>query len=409
MPIKIDNHVLSLIISERIQVLNLDSFSPADWDQLVSKAQAEGVGPLVYWVLSRLGKFSSVPQSARNSLHSMYAITWRQTQKIIKELEVVAHLYDQADIPAVVLKGACFALTIYPDIGLRQMGDLDLLVQKSKLTEAVRIAKTLGYMDTLPEASPGLSDILSHAICLQKTGQQAITLEIHNSLVADKSFTYAVPVDWFWEQTEPLIASSSQVRFEGLRMLTPTAQALYAAAHAMLQHGGRNTPLRWYYDLDQLIRFYAERMDWDLLLSQARIFEWGSALDAALYHTQLYFDTPIPDNVRASLSGVTDRHQPLIKLLQTQPATHILEECQKLLSLNGYGRFRLVLALVAPSPAYMRSRYQLKSVWALPAYYLYRWWGIFIDAVHTVILLFRRVRPLDNRHTPEGSTPEVIK
>ena len=192
-------------------------------------------------------------------------------------------------------------------------------------------------------------------------------------------------------------------------MLMPTAQVLYAAAHAMLQHGGKNTSLRWYYDLDQLVRFYAERMDWDLLLSQARLFEWGSALDAALYHTQLYFDTPIPDNVHASLSGLTDRHRPLIKLLQTQPATHILDERQKLLSLTWYGRIRLVLALIAPSPAYMRWRYQLKNAWALPAYYLYRWWGIFMDAVHTLISLFRRVRPVDDLHTTEGSPSDVKK
>jgi hypothetical protein len=47
----------------------------------------------------------------------------------------------------------------------------------------------------------------------------------------------------------------------------------------------------------------------------------------------------------------------------------------------------LILALIAPSPAYMRWRYGLHSAWALPAYYLYRWWGIFKDAIQTVIRL----------------------
>lgn len=157
-----------------------------------------------------------------------------------------------------------------------------LLVPVSKFSEAVRIVRSLGYMEAVPEASPGLHDLLSHHACLQKTGAFTTVLEIHHSLVADKTFSYAVPVDWFWEQTEPLEVSSLQAKFGNPLMLTPAAQVLYAASHAMLQHGGQNSPLRWHFDLDQLVRCYDRRMNWDLLLSQARKFEWGSALEAAL-------------------------------------------------------------------------------------------------------------------------------
>ncbi|MBI5965733.1 MAG: nucleotidyltransferase family protein [Chloroflexi bacterium] len=387
---QIDNHTLSLISTGRLEGLDWKSFSTAYWDLLIAKAHAEGVAPLVYWTLSKSGKFSSLPESARNSLRAMYSATWMHNQRIFKELETLSHLFHQADIPVVVLKGACFALTIYPDIGLRPMGDLDILVPKAKLVDAVQIAKTLGYEDALPEATPGLRDLLNHEICLQKMGEHSITLEIHHSLVADKSFVYSVPVDWFWTQTE-LLEPSSRKKIENLCMLTPTAQVLYAASHAMLQHGGKNTPLRWFHDLDLLIRVYGERIDWDLLLRQAKIFEWGSALDAALSQSNEYFNTPIPEDVRINLWKNSDRHQQLIALLRNKPATHILEEQQKLLTLNWYGRFRLMLALIVPAPAYMRWRYQLKTSWVLPAYYLIRWWGILKDAFRTLYLLVRKL------------------
>jgi len=341
----------------------------------------------MYWELSRSGEITRLPDSARRSLRSMYSQTWIQNQEVIQELDVFTALFDKAEIPAVVIKGACFALTVYADIGLRPMGDLDLLVPESKLSEAVRIAKSLGYMDLGPEASPGLNDLLNHAICLQKTDKHSTTLELHKSLAADKSFTYAVPVDWFWSQTEPLNCAA-KARFKTLKMLTPAAQVLYASAHAMLQHGGKNTPLRWYYDLDRLIHYYGQRMDWDLLLSQARVFEWSSALDAALSQTHAYFDTPIPAHVGASLSEYSDRHKKLVALLRQRPATHVLEEHQKLMGLNWYGRIRLITALIAPSPAYMRWRYHLQTPWMLPAYYLIRWWGIFIDGFRTLRSLF---------------------
>jgi hypothetical protein len=385
-----DNQTLSLILSDRLQELNWDSFSDADWDALAHKAYLEGVAPLLYWIFSRSEGLSSLPQSARNFLRISYASTWMRNQKNLKELEVLSRLFARAEIPMVVLKGICFALSIYPDIGLRPMGDMDILVPGPKLSEAVRLARTLGYEDAKPEASPNLWDLLYHEICLQKRGPLPITLELHHSLVADKTYTYAVPVDWFWGQTESLATSSSQMKFENLLMLTPAAQVLYAASHAMLQHGGKSTSMCWFYDMDRLIRHYDGRMDWDKLLSQAKIFEWGSALHAALTQTCAYFNTPIPDHVRVSLLEKTDRHQQLVALKQTRPATHILEEHQELLSLNWYGRFRLVLALIAPTPAYMRWRYQLKSSWALLAYYPIRWWGIAKDAFNTMIALVKR-------------------
>jgi hypothetical protein len=271
-------------------------------------------------------------------------------------------------------------LTIYPDIGLRPMGDLDLLVPKAQFAEAVRIARSLGYVDSGPEAAPGLKDLLSHEACLVKL-DGSVVLEIHHSLVADQTFTYSVPVDWFWEQTEPLPVVNA--RLAGLRMLTPAAQVLYAVSHAMLQHGGHAVPQRWVYDIDQLIRVYAARLDWDLLLSQARAFEWTSALRAAFLRAQEYFNTPIPVEVMARLEQTTDRHTDLVARKQIRPATHILEESLQLSSLNWAGRARLIWALLFPSPAYMRWRYGFQAPWRLPGYYLFRWGGILKDGLRT--------------------------
>jgi hypothetical protein len=218
------------------------------------------------------------------------------------------------------------------------------------------------------------------------------TLEIHTTLVAEGSFTHAVPVEWFWGQTERLDGFAAMERFETLRMLTPTAQLLYACAHAMLQHGGRHTSLRWLYDLDRLIRVYAGRIDWELFLAQAGSFAWGSAASAAFAEIVRLFDTPIPQHVLDDLSKHSDRNTERVAILQETPATHTLEEYQKLKSLNGYGRFKLILALTIPSPAYMRWRYGLRTSWALPGYYLYRWWGIFKDALSTVVHLIQKSR-----------------
>jgi hypothetical protein len=77
------------------------------------------------------------------------------------------------------------------------------------------------------------------------------------------------------------------------------------------------------------------------------------------------------------------------------------------MSLNRYGRIRLILALVAPTPAYMRWRYGLKSSWVLPAWYLFRWGGIFKDAVKTAWLIIQKaVLQASNPRSPLNRSSE---
>ncbi len=381
-----DKRFLAHLVSADQLDFGPDLFSGDNLKILLALSQNEGLGPLLYWRLSKSGYFSLLSSDIRDALRSSYAGTWMQNRNILKELEKISSAFEQAEIPVVVLKGACFALTLYEDIGLRPMGDLDILVPVEKFSQAVQIAQVLGYEDNLPQAAPGLRDLLNHEVCLQKPGQ-SFSLEIHHSLVADKTYTYAVPVDWFWEQIEPLTGAEPGMRFGALWMLSPEAQLLYAASHAMLQHGGDASPLRWFYDMDQLVRKYQDSLDWDLLSEQARVFAWGSALLAALERVREYFDTPIPADVLSQLSAFTDRHHDLVRQKQTRPATHTLQEYQKFQALDWNGRFRFVWALAFPAPAYMYWRYDFQSVWLLPWYYLVRMVGIFKDGVLTVYAL----------------------
>ncbi len=381
----IDRRLLSQVISARAQEMSWDSFTPTDWKEFAQQAQREGIAPLVYWVFSQR-EINPMPKSIREFFRAAYLQTWAKNQVILKELASLAIRFEEAGIEVVVLKGACFALTLYPDIGLRGMGDLDILVPADKITRAVEIAKTLGYADILRDVAPKLQEALNHEILMEKQITPLITLEIHRSLVADRSFVYAVPVEWFWSQTENL----KKAGYANALMLSPIAQLLYASAHIALQHGEKDAPLRWYYDVDLLIRAYAERMDWDALLSQAKNFKWGSALRAVIFKTREYFDTPIPREIENQLANISDQNQKLVEMLKHKPATHILEEFQKMAVLNGRARLQLMWTLIFPDAAYMRWRYQFQTGWLLPAYYLIRWLGIFKDGVSTLRSLLHK-------------------
>jgi hypothetical protein len=356
-----DNQTLAQIISVHEKDISEHSFSAQEWNVLARKAHAEGVGPLLYWRLSKSEQILTLPQETQNFLKILYAGTMMQNQRRFKDLKNLAKLFYQTNISAVVLKGACFALTIYPNIGLRPMDDMDLLIPKAKLVEALRIAKRLGYEEVRSDAFPFLRNFLEYDIVMLKRSEPFNILELRNSILANKAFTFAVPVEWFWTHTETF-STKSNVDFENLSMLSPTVQVLYTSAHAILKHG-EHVPLRWYFDLDLLVRFYDARIDWDFLLSQAQVFEWSSALFAALLQTHSYFDTPIPGQILVRLAESSDRYSSWVALMQEKPATRTFEELRYFSVMNWYGRIFKIAGLVIPRPSYMRWRYKLKSSW----------------------------------------------
>jgi hypothetical protein len=254
------------------------------------------------------------------------------------------------------------------------------------LSQAIQIAKLYDYEEYL-ESDFGKKEFSNHTN-LEKTTLQDVTIELHKTLVAAKSYNFSVPVDWFWEQTESMNILSSSGQFPNVFMLTPTAQILYAASHAKLQHADKKAPLRWLYDLDRLIRFYASHLDWDLLLSQAKIFEWGSALDAAILETVNWFGTPVPEYVLASLSEVSDRSSKIVALKQIEPATYMLQKIQMLRLLKGSFRIRYLLTLIFPSPTYIRKRFELRTAWAVPFHYVVYWWHAIKGGFRSLIFFF---------------------
>jgi len=349
------------------------------WQALTQAAVREGVAPLWYWNASRHGTLPALPLKAQAELRTAYAQSWKANQILLLELESLAAELKRAHLPAVLLKGANFALRLYPDLGARPMSDLDLLVPFAQIEQAVEIAKKLGFEDSAPEAAPHLNQLLGHAVWMYAPQRRA-ALEIHYTLAASAAFKYAAPLNWFWGQTQPL----AHPRYAALLTFSPQGNLLYAAAHAMLQHGGKSAPLRWFVDMDLLLRKYEHEINWQNLLEEAQRIAWISALRAGLEQTQRYFASPIPPEAQEQLRHAADSNSPLVKALRRQPLSHTEEEIQKWKTLRLNGKIQMARALVFPSAEYMRRRYQLTGKESLAPSYLMRWAGILRDILHTL-------------------------
>src|SRR5262245_24244234 len=118
------------------------------WADLAAVAARQGVAPLVYRGLDALGPLETLPDGARQlrqRCRALYVQNVARNTRLFAELERILGPLHRAGIPVILLKGAALTRPLFGDIGLRYMGDLDILVPVDARQRALAVLHTLGY------------------------------------------------------------------------------------------------------------------------------------------------------------------------------------------------------------------------------------------------------------------------
>jgi putative nucleotidyltransferase-like protein len=124
------------------QVKNLINL-PLKWEEVLNSAFWYGITPLLY---HNLKGFQCIPQEVMDKLKEAYYGSMARNMYLYAELRRVLEAFHEKGVEVIVLKGAALAETIYGDIALRPMGDIDLLVKKENLSYAEKIMSESGYL-----------------------------------------------------------------------------------------------------------------------------------------------------------------------------------------------------------------------------------------------------------------------
>jgi hypothetical protein len=366
--------------------INWGALAAQDWEQLARLAQREGVAPLLYAACRGGAMQAAIPPTALTSLAGSFYASAAQNLLLSRELREISAALQAGDVPFIVLKGAALAPDLYPDLALRPMTDLDLLVRRERLQMAQELLQPLGYLEfDRPELAGGLAQRIGYHLRLFKPGgAQPVVVELHWNLIGGDADWRTPPTDWFWSQAVPLDGPAAGAPALACK-LNPQAHLLYMAAHLMLKHGGGEARLLWFYDLYLLVQRYQDEIDWNELLRQARRFHWTAAVRTALARAQRCFGLRLPEQVLApTLAAEELAAADLVARKQTAYPTMTAKVWRDLLSLDWPTRLRLVAAYLLPSPQFMRYRYPEvpPRMWLLA--YPLRWGQILGDAFRTL-------------------------
>ncbi|OGD11310.1 MAG: hypothetical protein A2Y86_04910 [Candidatus Aminicenantes bacterium RBG_13_62_12] len=115
-----------------------------DWDFLIRSAVRHRVAPLVYRNLSRWAA-SDVPRDFLSRMQNLHLGNLADNVRAAKALVEVMAGFEEAGIRAAAYKGPVLALSAYRNLGLRMFNDLDVFLERSRVSQALDLLAGLGF------------------------------------------------------------------------------------------------------------------------------------------------------------------------------------------------------------------------------------------------------------------------
>lgn len=352
-----------------------DRVPETEWPEIIVLAIEHGLGPMLHWTLKQAGCDLQTNAAWKPLVRVYYQAVMDWALKERAQLEIDTALR-AAGIPAIWLKGAVLARTVYPEPSLRPMSDLDVLVPYEQREAALAVVREAGYdfyvregikqfKSTIPSFRP-----TAHHYCVRGGTGNTVKLELHFRLIGHEAMLPLEQLQWFARYQHSVSAE------DGTQFLTlsPEAHLVYLAAHAVLQHDEEDLYLLRYFDLHC---FVTETMlAWENVLDLAVTMAWTYALERALLHTVRYFGTAVPSNVFEELVRRRPAHEDTRRITH-RPRQGLVYHWNRIRKRFEYlppaEKLQLLVRVVFPRAAYMQRYYGIpadRPVW--PYYGL--WW-----------------------------------
>jgi hypothetical protein len=229
--------------------------------------------------------------------------SWARNQALLAGVVPLIAELEREGIPTMLLKGAALAAVAGADVGLRPLGDADVLVPTERRGDAIELLVAAGLSPTDGFPDWYVRDYLSE-LCpgWGFAGAGVIELDLHWHVLHIS--TEANADDDFWRAAVPLELGG---------VSTAGLCAADALLHTIL-HGLRWSafaPHRWVLDATLIIDGAGGALDYDRLVEQARRRRAAPILRSGLLYLQRIVDAPVPaEPVRA----LAQRHRIIERL-----------------------------------------------------------------------------------------------
>jgi hypothetical protein len=259
-----------------------EQVASVDWDAFLALATRHGLLPLAHEHLAAAG--DAVPKAVSVRLWTWRERLARQNREMAAELAVLLTALASQAIRALPYKGPVLAQELYADVGLRQFGDLDILVARADVLRAKAVLEARGYaceyaLAPAVEQAFIASGAQYHLAMARE--DRSIVVELHWKIDPDVAVE---PMDW------------------NAGALSPGELLL-----VLLVHGSKHrwSSLGWVVDVAEALR--RGDIDWDWIAKRARALHCERRVALGLIIAQRLLQAPVPASMLercVRLSGI---------------------------------------------------------------------------------------------------------
>jgi Uncharacterised nucleotidyltransferase len=264
--------------------------STIDWPWLLELARLNKVSGLLFLALK---PYDAVPAEALAELQRRHRTNVAQALILLAELDRVLDVLYARGITVLPYKGPLLAEALYPSVGLREAGDLDLLVLPDDVDRVTETLLRMGYEPMERRNAEEMRRLREHDCELTLVGHGGrIFVEVHWELMP-RSLALPLDIDYIAVRTE-------RVRRRNAEVLTLPAEtlALVLCAHAGVKHDWSS--LRWLVDIARLLASHPD-LDVPALLQEARRLKIYAATAAGLLAAHHLAGAPLKPEAAAML------------------------------------------------------------------------------------------------------------
>jgi hypothetical protein len=264
-----------------------------DWEYLLATARQHGLLPLLHKHATKAAG-DLIPGQVLAELKRESVANTQSVLHLAGKALKVAKVFTENEIPNAIFKGPLLAEMAYGEIGLRQAGDIDVLISRQHFMRAKRLLEGLGY-----QMYPQLT-----------AAQQASHLSFHCEIQFMRDDWFTV-VDLHWALTprsfvfgltgEEVMSRLQTVSFAGSHFDTFSREdlLLYQAMHGA-KHLWRRAEL--IASLAELVRSLEQGV-WPKVVEQAASARATKILGLGLRLVENLFDTRPPSEVLKAIDG----------------------------------------------------------------------------------------------------------
>ena len=280
-----------------------------DWDFLLRAASWHHVAGLLHHAFQP--HTAALPAHVQDDLHRMHGTISRHNLLLTGEVLRLLQAFEDADVPAVPLKGPALAALCYYRFSLRPAGDIDFLVPRPQFAAADAVLRAAGYR--VASCAASTDEAMGAQIGREYVHpERKAVAELHGYFL-HAMHQFDLTPEAVWERL-----ATTTLDGRTIPCLSPEDTLLYLCAHGAKHHYER---LKWVCDIAELLRSDAA-LDWSVLWSRAHALRSRRLLLLGLHLADRLLGAPVLQPIAreaATNAAVQRMAQQVVQWLFTEP------------------------------------------------------------------------------------------